>query len=396
MTFLTLSFAALLAYLSLPSKPLTTAALHDGVRKHPSLHNGVGKLPFMGYNTWNAYHCDIDEDLILTTANLMKSLGLAELGYQHMNIDDCWAEKNRSASGDLVANATRIYESAPIFVIFRNSFLSSCPKQQDSLLCSSLYANGEENNHGFGQESSGKLGERPMTLTPIGNILLASSTRIRSSPGLPISMDTMIWTSVMNPDSFYPFYLTYIGHSHRGNGNLTFDEAKSHFTAWSLMKSPLLIGTDLTVVTNETLEVLMNPEIIAINQDHVVGTSISPFRWGINPDWTFNATHPAQYWSGESQNGTIFMLLNVLDEPADMFFNLTESPWINAGRQYSVRDLWTHTDNGTAVRNFTAEAVPAHGVVALLMKDAGPEPAGTQPPCARPEWCIDQNGTLVQ
>ncbi|KAG5635709.1 hypothetical protein H0H81_010334 [Sphagnurus paluster] len=89
------------------------------------------------------------------------------------------------------------------------------------------------------------------------------------------------------------------------------------------------------------------------------------------------------------------MLLNVLDHPADMFFNLTESPWIRAGRQYSVRDLWTHTDNGTAIRNFTAHQVPPHGVVALLLKDAGDEPSGTQPPCARLEWCVDQNGTRI-
>ena len=108
--------------------------------------------------------------------------------------------------------------------------------------------------------------------------------------------------------------------------------------------------------------------------------------------------------------------LNVLDHPADMFFSLTESPWIRAGRQYSVRvrddersfspnlrvfdndilqDLWTHTDNGTVVRNMTVPQVPAHGVVALLLKDAGDEPAGTEPPCARAEWCMDKNGTML-
>ena len=59
------------------------------------------------------------------------------------------------------------------------------------------------------------------------------------------------------------------------------------------------------------------------------------------------------------------------------------------------QDLWAHTDNGTAVRNVTAQAVPAHGVVALLLKDAGDEPANSGPPCARPQWCISQNGTLV-
>ena len=30
----------------------------------------------------------------------------------------------------------------------------------------------------------------------------------------------------------------------RGNAGLTYEEAKTHFTAWALMKSPLLIGTN--------------------------------------------------------------------------------------------------------------------------------------------------------
>ena len=60
-----------------------------------------------------------------------------------------------------------------------------------------------------------------------------------------------------------------------------------------------------------------------------------------------------------------------------------------------AQDLWTHTQNGTAVRNFTAHAVPAHGVVALLLKDAGDEPPNSGPPCARTDWCMDKNGTLI-
>ncbi|KAL4254007.1 Alpha-galactosidase, partial [Pleurotus pulmonarius] len=180
-----------------------------------------------------------------------------------------------------------------------------------------------------------------------------------------------------------------------GNGDLTFDEAKSHFTAWALMKSPLLMSANMSTITNETLEILTNREILAINQDPVVGISISPFRWGINPDWTSNSSFPAQYWSGQSQNGTVFMLLNTLNEPSDLTFNLTESPWIRAGREYSVRDLWTHTDNGTAVRNFTAHAIPPHGVVALLLKDVGDEPAGIFPECSVWFQCTDKNGTRV-
>lgn len=72
-----------------------------------------------------------------------------------------------------------------------------------------------------------------------------------------------------------------------------------------------LDGEQLEVASNQTIEILTNREIIAINQDSVVGTGVTPFRWGINPDYISNDTHPAQYWSGESQNGTVFMLASI-------------------------------------------------------------------------------------
>ncbi|KAJ8693957.1 hypothetical protein PTI98_008894 [Pleurotus ostreatus] len=72
-----------------------------------ALQNGVGRLPTLGYNTWNAYQCNIDEDLMLTTAQLMKSLGLQAAGYNYVNIDDCYAERNRSSDGNIIADKVR-------------------------------------------------------------------------------------------------------------------------------------------------------------------------------------------------------------------------------------------------------------------------------------------------
>jgi alpha-galactosidase len=51
-------------------------------------------------------------------------------------------------------------------------------------------------------------------------------------------------------------------------------------------------------VTNETLEILTNREIIAINQDPVVGTGVTPFRWGINVNglkWSINSGKLKEY-----------------------------------------------------------------------------------------------------
>ena len=44
----------------------------------------------MGWNTWNKFGCDISEDLIKATADQIVAMGLKKLGYDHVNLDDCW------------------------------------------------------------------------------------------------------------------------------------------------------------------------------------------------------------------------------------------------------------------------------------------------------------------
>jgi alpha-galactosidase len=77
-----------------------------------------------------------------------------------------------------------------------------------------------------------------------------------------------------------------------------------------------------------------------------------------------------------------------------MSFNLTESPWIRAGRQYTIHNLWTKTKDEIAVRNIT-KTLPPHGVMAMVLSDAGPEPKGLDPPCSIWEQCTDKNGTRL-
>ncbi|KAI0066985.1 glycoside hydrolase [Artomyces pyxidatus] len=408
------------------------------------LNNGVAKFPALGYNTWNAYQCNIDQDLLITTAQLMKSLGLQAAGYEYVNIDDCWAMKNRSATGELVADTTRfsrgmknltsqIHDLGFKAGIYGDSGWFTCAgypgsfdhEEQDAqtlfedwgfdylkydncaIPFDDIIRQGIVGKH---QRMSSALQNLEETVKPIvfslcqwgwSQVWLWGATLGHSwrTTG-DIGPNWPSLASIINFNSFITQATGYYGRNdldmlQLGNGGLTFEEAKSHFTAWALMKSPLLIGTNLSAITPDIVEILTNREILAINQDSVEPSSISPFRWGINPDWTSNDSFPAQYWSGPSQNGTVFMLLNTLDEPADMFFNLTESPWIRAGREYSVRDLWSHTDNGTAIRNLTVSAMPPHGVVALLLKDAGNEPDGIYPQCAVWSQCTAENGTLV-
>ena len=67
-----------------------------------ALHNGLGKTPPMGWNSWNAYHCDVNEDKIKAAGDALVRLGLDQLGYKYLNVDDCWAE-GRFSNGTVYA-----------------------------------------------------------------------------------------------------------------------------------------------------------------------------------------------------------------------------------------------------------------------------------------------------
>ncbi|CAD6219880.1 unnamed protein product [Miscanthus lutarioriparius] len=52
-----------------------------------------------------------------------------------------------------------------------------------------------------------------------------------------------------------------------GNGGMSTEEYRSHFSIWALVKAPLLIGCDIRSMSNDTKEILSNHNVIAVNQD---------------------------------------------------------------------------------------------------------------------------------
>lgn len=56
--------------------------------------DGAGKVPAMGWNSWNAYHCDVDAEKIMAAANAMVHRGFKDAGYNYVNSDDCWSNHN--------------------------------------------------------------------------------------------------------------------------------------------------------------------------------------------------------------------------------------------------------------------------------------------------------------
>lgn len=51
------------------------------------LDNGLARTPPMGYNTWNAFHEEIDETMVRESAEILITSGLASAGYTYFNLD---------------------------------------------------------------------------------------------------------------------------------------------------------------------------------------------------------------------------------------------------------------------------------------------------------------------
>ena len=122
-----------------------------------------------------------------------------------------------------------------------------------------------------------------------------------------------------------------------GNGELTLEECRTHFALWAAMKSP-------------------------------VGEPATPYKWGRNPNWTWNSSWPAEYWSGKSSDGTMVLMMNTEDEKQFKIADWGEIPGLKAGAGYNVIDAWTGKTLGCQKDGVNA-SVPAHDTAVLLVQD---------------------------
>jgi len=178
--------------------------------------------------------------------------------------------------------------------------------------------------------------------------------------------------NILNQNSFYMNSVDFWGHSDPdmlevGNGNLSIYQERSHFALWAAMKSPLLIGADLDQLSPEQVQILANEHLLAFNQDAVFGKPAMPYKWGTNPDWTFNATHPAEFWAGPSQQGTLVLMFNPYEVLNQKVADFGEIPGLEEGASYEVLDVWSGASLGCRTGSVLAN-VAAWDTAALLVK----------------------------
>ena len=140
---------------------------------------------------------------------------------------------------------------------------------------------------------------------------------------------------------------------------MSYEEDKTHFTMWCMMNSPLLAGNDLRHMTKETIDILTNKEIIALNQDPLVYQARRLVDTGDLEVW-------AKPLMSTMSGKVAVTLLNRSDKTATMTFDL-KTVGIDASKGYKYRDLWAKKDVENAQKETLTFEVPKHGVVVLTI-----------------------------
>ncbi|MBC3766377.1 NPCBM/NEW2 domain-containing protein [Neptunicella marina] len=112
-SFLFLSSALLASCASVSGTKTQSAASLQPSGQWTAFTNGQAATPPMGWNSWNAFHTDVNEEKVLGAAQKLLDSGLADLGYRYINIDDGWWLKRRQSDNTLVVR-TAIFPSAVI------------------------------------------------------------------------------------------------------------------------------------------------------------------------------------------------------------------------------------------------------------------------------------------
>ncbi|CAI4533609.1 CQS_1a_G0026880.mRNA.1.CDS.1 [Saccharomyces cerevisiae] len=122
---------------------LITLVTVNGVFGSSPSYNGLGLTPQMGWDNWNTFACNVSEDLLLNTADRISDIGLKDLGYKYVILDDCWSS-GRDADGFLVADkqkfpngmghvADRLHNNSFLFGMYSSAGEYTCAGYPGSL-----------------------------------------------------------------------------------------------------------------------------------------------------------------------------------------------------------------------------------------------------------------------
>ncbi|WP_199931859.1 NPCBM/NEW2 domain-containing protein [Streptomyces sp. NRRL S-646] len=360
----------------------------------PTLADGLALTPPMGFNNWNSTHCraEFNESMVKGIADIFVEKGLKDAGYQYVNLDDCWALPTRDADGKLVPDPVRfpngikavadyVHAKGLKLGIYTSAGTKTCNSAGFPGALGHEYSDARQfadwgvdyvkydncNNQGV----DAKLRYTTMrdALKATGRPIVYSICEWGENKPWEWAADVgHLWRTTGDISDNWGSMLSilkknlplapYAGPGHWndpdmlevGNGGMTDTEYRSHFSMWSIMAAPLLIGSDLRKASQATFDILDNKEVVAVDQDPLgkQGTVVSSQggRWVVAKEMKDGSRAVALF----NESGT-----------AQHISTTAKAVGLPAADAYTLRDLWQHRSYNTA--GTVSATVPAHGTV---------------------------------
>ncbi len=361
----------------------------------------LASTPPMGWNSWNKFGCNVSEQLIKQMADVMIKSGMKDAGYNYIVIDDCW-QVSRDSMGNIIADpqkfpsgiralADYVHSKGLKFGLYSDAGTGTCQNRPGS------YNHEEQDAKQYAAWGIDYLKfdwcnadglDAKMQYTKMSKALRRSGRDIifsicewgshnpwywapaignlwRTTGDIVNCFDCKMdwggngWVLILDQEDGLE---KYAGPGHWndpdmlevGNGKLTPEESKAHFSFWCLLAAPLMAGNDLANMSDTTATILTNRDAIAIDQDAL----------GIQGSKKLDEGN-FEVWTKPLKGGDYAVILfNRGGVPINANVMFTS---IGLNASYKTKDVWSKKESGPT-NKFTGTLQKHEAVMLRLYK----------------------------
>jgi len=375
----------------------------------------------MGWNSWNTFKDGVSDTLLRQVADAMAANGMRDAGYRYINMDDGWALPQR-LNGHLQPNPAKfpngfkplsdyLYARGFKFGIYADrgtrTCVGLCPGSyghettdaKDFADWGVDYVKYDNCNPAFFSNQAGDYSRMRDALFATGRPIVFSLCAWEFKNWMPgmgqlwrttadisdnwgrvlENLDANERTAALagpgnwnDPDMLVVGCEDVADFQHgqvfsdmpelAGHPGLTQTESRSHFSMWAMMAAPLLAGNDVIHMPKWIKEILVNPEVIAVDQDPAGHQGVAVWE---NGKGLYVYSKVLQ-----GVNARAVALFNRMDKDETI-----TAEWTDLGipkGQASVRDIWKHADLGVFSDRYKGFVSP-HEAVLLRIVSVKPE-----------------------
>jgi len=358
--------------------------------------------PPMGWNSWNHFGCKgLNEQVVREVADAMVSSGMKEAGYRYIVLDDCW-QLARDKHGNIIADSSRfpsgmkalgdyIHSRGLQFGIYSCAGRKTCQElpgshryeRQDAATYAAWGVDYLKYDwcHHFFLNSKTQYAKMRDALYEAGRPVVFSICEWGTTKPWKWAREVgHLWrttrdivdcwdcskyfgfmdgvTRILDQQAGLeqyagPGYWNDPDMLEVGNGGMTENEYRAHFSLWCMLAAPLIAGNDLRNMSQGTIDILTNREVIAVDQDSLGAQGYKVVDEGDFEIWMKKLTG----------NEFAFCFLNRGETEARRIIDWSR---FSIPPTYTLRDLWKHADIGET-RSSLEITVPVHDVVMLRL-----------------------------